>query len=109
MLLSRLSHVTTSLDDVTDNDNLTYSQAMKSPNQESSLAAMACEFTSLQSYNVGTLFQPPPDAKILPGMWRLKRKRDEFNQFTTYKSCWVAGGNHQIQGIDFDSTYTSVV
>lgn len=41
-------------------------------------------------------------------MWRLKRKRDEFGRITTYKARWVAGGNHQIQGVDFESTYASV-
>ena len=50
----------------------------------------------------------PEGANILPGMWRLKRKRDEFQRITTYKARWVAGGNHQIQDIDFDSTYASV-
>lgn len=41
-------------------------------------------------------------------MWRPKRKRDEFGRITTHTAWWVAGGNHQIQGSDFESTYASV-
>lgn len=64
----------TSLDDGAENDNPTYSQAMKSPNRDLWLEPMAREFSSLQSHDVGTLVQPPTGANILPGMWRLKRK-----------------------------------
>lgn len=97
-----------STDDGPDHDNPTYSQAMKGPNRECLLQAMTREFTSLQAHDVGTLVEPPPDANILPGMWRLIRKFDKFNHIPTYKACWVAGGNHHIQGVDFESTYASV-
>lgn len=95
-------------DDGIENDSPTFSKAMKGPHREAWLQAMSKEFSSLQAHGVGTLVKPPPDANILPGMWRLKRKRDKFGRITTYKARWVAGGNHQIQGLDFDSTYASV-
>lgn len=69
---------------------------------------MSDEYSSLQLHNVGKLVEPPPNANILPGMWRLKRKRDELGKIIKYKARWVAGGNHQIKGVDFDSTYASV-
>lgn len=69
---------------------------------------MSDEYTSLQLHNVGRLVEPPPGANVLPVMWRLKRKRDEFGKIAKYKARWVAGGNHQINGLDFDSTYASV-
>lgn len=107
--VSDLNHHPPSLtDDGPEHDEPSYSKAMKGPNRADWLSAMSEEFTSLQLHDVGKLVEPPPDANILPGMWRLKRKRDEFGRIIKYKACWVAGGNHQIKGVDFDSTYASV-
>lgn len=41
-------------------------------------------------------------------MWRLTRKRDEHNRITRHKARWVAFGNHQIKGLDYEETYASV-
>lgn len=95
-------------DDGPENDEPSYSKAIKGPNQDDWMSAMSDEYTSLQLHSVGRLVKPPPDANILPGMWRLKQKRDEFGRIIKYKARWVAGGNHQIKGVDFDSTYASV-
>lgn len=65
-------------DDGVENDEPSYSKAMKGANREDWLKAMSDEFSSLQAHAVGRLVEPPPDANVLPGMWRLKRKRDEF-------------------------------
>lgn len=99
---------TTTDDDGMENDSPSYSKAMKGADRTSWLQTMSKEFSSLQAHGVGTLVEAPSGANILPGMWRLKRKRDEFGKITTYKARWVAGGNHQVQGIDFESTYASV-
>lgn len=95
-------------DDGTDNDSPSFSKVMKGPHRDAWLQAMSREFSSLQDHDVGTLVKPPENANILPGMWRLKRERDKFGRITTYKARWVAGGDKQIQGINFDSTYASV-
>lgn len=97
-----------SVDDGPEHDEPSYTQAMKSPNWTHWIDAMSREFTSLQLHAVGTLVEAPEDANVLPGMWRLKRKRDKFQRITVYKARWVAGGNHQIKGVDFDSTWVSV-
>lgn len=81
---------------------------MKGPNREDWLAAMTVEFTSHQLHAVSRLVKPPPDDNILPGMWKIEWKQDEFRQIAKYKARWFAGGNNQIKGIDFDSTYASV-
>lgn len=41
-------------------------------------------------------------------MWRLTRKRDEHNRIVRYKARWVAFGNHQVKGLDYEETYASV-
>lgn len=91
-----------------ENDEPSYSKAIKGPNRDDWISAMSDKYTSLQLHSVGQLVEPPPNANILPGMWRLKRKCDEFGRITKYKARWVAGGNHQIKGVDFDLTYASV-
>lgn len=102
---AELSHCLHSqVDDSQENDKPSFSKAMKGANFEDWLIAMSDEFSLLQIHSVGRLVEPPPDANILPGMWRLKRKPDEFGRVSKYKARWVAGGNHQIKGIDFDST-----
>lgn len=67
---------TTSDDDGVDHDSLTYSKVMNGPHLNAWFQAMSQEFSSLQAHGVGTLVEAPPGANILPGMWRLKRKRD---------------------------------
>lgn len=91
-----------------EHDHPTYNQAMKGP--ESAAWKQACqeEFDSLLQHNVGTLIDAPPDANILGGMWRLTRKRDEHNRIVRYKARWVAFGNHQVKGLDYEETYASV-
>ena len=101
-------HPPSDIDDGPQHDEPSYLKAMRGPNREDWMSAMTAEFTSLQNHSVGRLVEAPPDANILPGMWRLKRKRDEFGRISKYKARWVAGGNHQIKGVDFDSTYASV-
>lgn len=96
------------IDDGPQNDEPSYLKAMKGPNHDDCMAAMSEEFTSIQNHSVGRLVEAPPDTNILLGMWRMKRKRDEFGRIVKYKARWVAGGNHQIKGDDFDSTYASV-
>lgn len=41
-------------------------------------------------------------ANVLSGIWRLKGKIYEFQCITKYIAQCVGGGNHQIQGINFD-------
>lgn len=105
-----LTHIPPSTDDGgPEHDEPSYSKAIKGPNRDDWIAAMSDEYTSLQLHSVGRLVEPPPDANSLPEMWLLKRKHDEFGRIIKYKARWVAGGNHQIKGIDFDSTYASIV
>jgi hypothetical protein len=70
--------------------------------------AMQEEFNSLTQHNVGQLVDLPTGAHVIGGMWRSKIKRDQFGKIIKYKARWVAFGNHQIPGIDFDQTYASV-
>lgn len=59
---------------------------MRSRDRQNWLDAMEDEFNSLTSHNVGELVEPPPEANIIGGMWRLKRKRDEHGNIIKYKA-----------------------
>lgn len=87
-----------------EHDHPTYSQAMKGPERGAWMQACKEEFDSLLQHNVGTLVDPPDGANVLGGMWRLARKRDEHNRIVRYKARWVAFGNHQIKGLDYNET-----
>lgn len=91
-----------------DHDNPTYANAMNGPDASLWKAAMADELDSLVQHAVGTLVEPPPDANVIGGMWVFHRPRDAQHRIIKYKACWVAFGNHQIPGLDYDDTYASV-
>ncbi|PLW35014.1 hypothetical protein PCASD_15316 [Puccinia coronata f. sp. avenae] len=91
-----------------NSDEPTYKQALSSPDRQQWLDAMQEEFNSLTQHNVGRLVDIPNGAHVIGGMWQLKIKRDQFGEIIKYKARWVAFGNHQIPGIDFDQTYASV-
>ena len=66
------------------------------------------EFEAFNRHNVGTLVEKPPNGNFLGGMWIFSRKRDEHHRIIKHKARWVIFGNHQIHGLDFFDTYTSV-
>lgn len=98
-----IAHHTTSL----CSDKPTYKQAMMSSDSDKWREAMAAEFTSLKEPDVGRLVPLPSNARSIGGMWVLFRKR-ELGVITKYKARWVALGNHQIEGIDYNATYAAV-
>lgn len=91
-----------------EHDHPTHSRAMKGPERAAWKQACQEELDSLLQHNVGSLVDAPPNANILGGMWWLSRKRDGHNRIVRYKARWVAFGNHQIKGLDYEETYASV-
>lgn len=90
------------------NNNPAYEDAMKGPDRDRWKAAMDDELDSFCHHNVGTLVEPPSDANILGGMWVLSRPCDEHHRIIKYKARYLVFGNHQVYGMDFTDTYTSV-
>lgn len=82
---------------------------MASPNKEHWRVAMKVEFDYLVSHGVGSLIPCPTSANVLGGMWRFTRKHDTSGNIMKYKAQWVILGYHQIHGIDYFETYTSVI
>ncbi|MBW0479544.1 hypothetical protein O181_019259 [Austropuccinia psidii MF-1] len=71
--------------------------------------AMNAEFSSLMQHNTGHLVPYPKDgSKVIGGMWRLTKKRNEFGEVYRYKARWVVLGNHQIHMLHYFDTWSSV-
>jgi len=47
----------------------------------------------------------PEERKALPSHWVYKIKRDGAGNVQQFKARLVGGGNHQIEGIDYQATY----
>ncbi|MBW0500503.1 hypothetical protein O181_040218 [Austropuccinia psidii MF-1] len=61
------------------------------------------------NHNTGDLVPYPSNGtKVIGGMWRLVRKRDEFGDVYRYKACWVVLGNHQEYQLHYFDTWASV-
>jgi len=51
----------------------------------------------------------PPKAYILPGRWVLSYKFGPIGEINRYKARWVVKGFYQIEGIDFNETFSSIL
>ena len=59
--------------------------------------------------HVWTLVDLPNDQKAVKNKWIFKRKTDADRNVTVYKARLVAKGFRQIQGVDYDETFSTVV
>ena len=51
----------------------------------------------------------PPGRTFLPGRWVFGTKLGSNGAITRYKARWVVKGFRQVEGVDFDKTFASVV
>ena len=58
---------------------------------------------------VWTLVDLPVDRQAIENKWIFKKKTDADGNVTVYKSQLVAKGFRQVQGIDYDETFSPVV
>ncbi|MBW0547319.1 hypothetical protein O181_087034 [Austropuccinia psidii MF-1] len=70
---------------------------------------MKQEYGSLMNHYTGDLVPYPTDgSKVIGGMWRLARKRNEFGEVYCYMARWVVLGNHQEHMLHYYDTWASV-
>jgi hypothetical protein len=69
-------------------------------------AAMKAEFDAIGQHQVFEDFvEFPKGRKALPSHWVYKIKRDGVGNVQRLKARLGCGGNHQIEGVDYQATY----
>ena len=93
-----------------DHDEPTnYEEAMMSPDSAKWLEAIKSEIWSMYENKVWTLVDLPNDQQAIENKWIFKKKTDADGNVTVYKAWLVAKGFRQVQGIDYDETFSPVV
>jgi len=91
-----------------NNEPASYGEAMMGPDSEKWLEAMKSEMGSMYENKVWTLEVLPEGRKAIQNKWIFKRKTDADGNVTVYKARLVAKGFSQVQGVDYDETFSPV-
>ena len=81
---------------------------MVSTDSEAWLEAMRSELKSMDENQVWDLVDPSPGVTTIGCKWVFKEKTDVDGNVQIHKSWLVAKGYGQVQGIDYDKTYSPV-
>jgi hypothetical protein len=89
-------------------DPLTYKQAMESPEAVYWQKATDSELASVMRAGTWVEAPTPQGRKLVGCKWVYKTKRDASGSIAKYKARIVAQGYSQIEGIDYDETFSPV-
>ena len=87
---------------------LTYSDVLKADDRALWKAAIDREMTSLRENHTWKLVVPPPKTNIVGSKWLFKVK-DKPTGEQVHKARMVAKGYSQVEGVDFDETFSPVI
>ena len=93
---------------VEQDEPTSYKEAMEGPESEKWLEAMESEMKSMYDNQVWNLEDLPEGRKAVENKWIFKKKTDADGNVTVYKARLVAKGFRQIQGVDYDETFSPV-
>ena len=85
-----------------------YEEAMAGPDSNKLFEAMQSEIGSMYEKKVWTLTDLPDDRRAIETKWIFKKKTDADGNVTIYKARIVAKGYRQVQGVDYDETFSPV-
>ena len=79
-----------------------------SPDSAKWFEAMKSEMGSMYENKVWTLVDLPDDQQAIENKWIFKKKMDADGNVTVYKARLVVKGFRQVQGVDYDETFSPV-
>ena len=85
-----------------------YEEAMMSPDSAKWLEAMKSEMRSMYKNKVWILIDFPKDRRAIEIKWIFKRKTDVDSSVTIYKARIIAKSFRQVQGVDYDESFSLV-
>jgi hypothetical protein len=91
-----------------NNEPANYDEEMMSPDSGKWLEAMKSELGSMSKNQVWTLVDPPSHRKAVECKWIFKRKTDTDGNVIVYKARLVPKGFWQVQGVDYNETFSPV-
>ena len=90
-----------------DHDEPTnYEEVMMTQDSAKWLEVMKSEMGSMSENKVWTLVDLPNDWQAIENKWIFKKKTDADGNVTIYKARLVAKGCRQVQGVDYDETFS---
>src|SRR3954469_1412645 len=92
-----------------DDEPANYNEAMVSPTSTAWQKAMESEIEFMHQNHVWRLVDPPEGVKPIECKWIFKWKTGVDGKLTVYKARLVTKGFRQVQGIDYDDTFSLVV
>jgi len=85
-----------------------YAEAIMDLDSEKWQSAMRSEIDSIGDNQVWNLVNPPDGVRPIECKWIYKKKKDIDGNVHIYKARLVAKGFRQVQGIDYDETFSLV-
>ena len=93
-------------------DAMPLNMALQQPDRDKFIHAMARELeqhTELKHWKIIHKSQVPKNAKPIPMVWTLRRKRDPAGKILKWKACLCTGGHCQVFGDTYRTTFAPVV
>ena len=87
---------------------MNYEEAMMSLDSAKWLEAIKSKMGSMYENKVWTLVDLPDDRQAIENKWIFKRKTNTDSSVTIYKARIVAKGFRQVQGVDYDESFSPI-
>ena len=102
-------YLASAADDEARHNPETVGEALESVHSEKWQAAMDSEMQSLKENIVYEIVNKPSEKKVVKSKWVLRVKTNEKGEVDKFKARVVAKGFSQVEGVDYDQTFSPTV